>query len=397
MDGTKRGFTLVEILIAIAILGVLSAASFVAINPSERFKQSRDTERVADISNLNTLISQKRYSHVRRDLGDVQVVYISLPDTSATCSSYTLPTLPSGWTYACVTQENVLNVDGTGWLPVDISESRAMSALPLDPLNTQDYFYAYTIDSNEAFVLTAALESEEKLKGTAITDGGNDDIRFEKGTNLALWDEVSGLGGYWAFNEGEGVSTQDRSYHKRNGTLYNDPQWVSGVNGNALSFNGTSSYVGVGPNTEIDNEFTYIAWVYYINPEGGYGGIANTINGYGSQRNRILLDNSNRIYFQAITSQGSFDFFFIFEGQYKNTWRQYALVYDGSYLTAYVDGEQVDSPKSLAGPLLNGSSESTIGWGSGTIYHLEGYIDEVRSYSRALSGNEIKSHYKAIK
>ncbi len=388
MDGTKRGFTLVEILIAIAILGILSAASFVAINPSERFKQSRDTERVADISNLNTLISQKRYSHVRRDLGNAQVVYISLPDTSATCSSYTLPTLPSGWSYACVAQEDVLNVDGTGWLPVDISESRAMSALPLDPLNTQDYFYAYTIDSNEAFVLTSALESEEKLKGTATTDGGNDDVRFEKGTNLALWSETLSLLGKWNLNDGSGSVAKDASSEQNDGTVYSGVwEQEDCISGGCLSFSG-ATWVDLG-NLGDPNAGTIALWFKKPNINSG---AQYFLDGRGTGNWWFLQDyvsgsctdsNGNACFYGRVQAPSS--------SFSNNTWHHLVLTTDGSASNIYVDGDLISSGSGLDPNFTS----VRVGARYTTTSFFVGTMDEIALYGRALTATEINSLYKA--
>ncbi len=48
------GFTLVELLIVIAILGILAAAVLVAINPAKRTRQARDAQRKNDIGSLAT-------------------------------------------------------------------------------------------------------------------------------------------------------------------------------------------------------------------------------------------------------------------------------------------------------------------------------------------------------
>ena len=56
---TKKGFTLVELLIVIALLGVLAAAVLAAINPLEQANRARDTRMRSDASQL--LAATDRY------------------------------------------------------------------------------------------------------------------------------------------------------------------------------------------------------------------------------------------------------------------------------------------------------------------------------------------------
>lgn len=57
INSKLKAFTLVELLIVIAILGILAAAIMVAINPGKRTKQARDAQRKSDINAIaNALI-----------------------------------------------------------------------------------------------------------------------------------------------------------------------------------------------------------------------------------------------------------------------------------------------------------------------------------------------------
>ncbi|MEK7580082.1 MAG: prepilin-type N-terminal cleavage/methylation domain-containing protein [Patescibacteria group bacterium] len=48
----RAGFTMVELIIVIAIIAILAGIVFVAINPAKRFAEARNTKRWTDTSNL---------------------------------------------------------------------------------------------------------------------------------------------------------------------------------------------------------------------------------------------------------------------------------------------------------------------------------------------------------
>lgn len=52
----RKGFTLIELLIVIAIISALAVTVFVALNPAQRLKDSRDARRTSDVDTLLTAI-----------------------------------------------------------------------------------------------------------------------------------------------------------------------------------------------------------------------------------------------------------------------------------------------------------------------------------------------------
>jgi len=53
----KQSFTLVELMITIAVLAVLAAIILFALNPTKVFNNARDTKRVTDIQTIHKAIS----------------------------------------------------------------------------------------------------------------------------------------------------------------------------------------------------------------------------------------------------------------------------------------------------------------------------------------------------
>jgi type IV pilus assembly protein PilA len=60
---SKKGFTLIEILVVIGIIAVLSAVVLVAINPARQFKLARDSQRVANITAILNAVGQNMAEH----------------------------------------------------------------------------------------------------------------------------------------------------------------------------------------------------------------------------------------------------------------------------------------------------------------------------------------------
>jgi prepilin-type N-terminal cleavage/methylation domain-containing protein len=56
---TKKGFTLIEILIVIGIIAILATVVLIAINPARQFAQARNSQRVSNVNTLLNAIGQR--------------------------------------------------------------------------------------------------------------------------------------------------------------------------------------------------------------------------------------------------------------------------------------------------------------------------------------------------
>ncbi len=141
----RRAFTLIELLVVIAILAVLSVSAILVLKPADLIKQSRDSVRLSDLTNLNKSLSLAQIQGIT-NLGQTNVVYLSLADNGVDDNSngieddcddpgFNLPQLPSPWRYKCVTSANYRKSDGTGWLPVNLNSIPTGSPLPVLPVD----------------------------------------------------------------------------------------------------------------------------------------------------------------------------------------------------------------------------------------------------------------------
>jgi len=164
----KKGFTLVELLIVIAILAVLAAAVVIVLNPAELLAQARDSQRVNDLDTVKNALSIYISQATTINLGACPaggycMVGTAGPfTTSATCATKT---------------GTVTDGAATNWVDVDLNGIPGGSPipyLPTDPSNNATYFYAYACSEspNYVFELNGRLESQ-KHRTKMTTDGGN--------------------------------------------------------------------------------------------------------------------------------------------------------------------------------------------------------------------------------
>jgi len=195
---SKKGFTLIELLVVIAIIAILSVVVILTLNPAELLRQSRDSNRVSDMSVLKSAVGY--FLATANDLSGTPIgtstCYESAPVGSATSTCITW--FKSQAVNATTTASSTA-VDGTGWVPIKMSNltgGSPLGALPQDPLtsaNTNDKIHIYTYiasSSQLTFKIDTHMESLKYSQGgnndVVSTDGGNDPASYEQGTNLGL-------------------------------------------------------------------------------------------------------------------------------------------------------------------------------------------------------------------
>ena len=184
---TKKGFTLIELLIVIAIIAILSVVVILTLNPAELLRESRDSNRVSDLSVTKSAISFYLTSGPSPlGLGTSGVCYIGDAVGTSSCSSWFQ-------TDTSVATSVTRSPTTSGWIPINFTGITAggspLSQLPVDPLfgsNDGVHFYSYTASSTGlVFKLGAVLEST-KYASYAVNDGGISSSTYEVGTNLQL-------------------------------------------------------------------------------------------------------------------------------------------------------------------------------------------------------------------
>jgi hypothetical protein len=98
--------------------------------------------------------------------------------------------------------------------------------------------------------------------------------------------------GMWLFDEGKGDVAEDSSGNGNHGTLMNDPKWVDGKFGEALSFDGVDDYVDTELNTDdLSSPITISLWMNAAQVKksplvSGYNNANPNVNRWDIQLNR---------------------------------------------------------------------------------------------------------------
>jgi prepilin-type N-terminal cleavage/methylation domain-containing protein len=144
----KKGFTLVELLIVIAIIAIIITVVFATLNPLEKFAQARNTQRWVKISELLNSI----HIYMAQNGGD-------MPNSStwATSTTYMLGTDSSGCDNCAATStaSACLNLN-------DLITDKRIPEIPVDPSTGDDgntSFYAFREDGG--IVTIGACDPED--------------------------------------------------------------------------------------------------------------------------------------------------------------------------------------------------------------------------------------------
>jgi prepilin-type N-terminal cleavage/methylation domain-containing protein len=198
-NNRRSGFTLIELLIVIAIIAILSTVVLLTINPVELLRQSRDADRLSDLSVLKTAVSLYLVDVSAPQLASssfgYSACYLSSTSgngtSSAQCGIFANTSLTVD---ASTTSANYRNINGTGWVPINfskMSEGSPFGALPVDPLNNATNYYAYAATSStSSFKFSTFMESARYGNGgiadVVSKDGGTNPNAYEVGSNLGL-------------------------------------------------------------------------------------------------------------------------------------------------------------------------------------------------------------------
>lgn len=354
---SPRGFTIVELLVVIVVIGILAAITIISYS---------------GITNRATVAS------LQSDLENAS---------------------------------KMLKIDqvNNGAFPATLAAANGGKGIVASSGTTIDY--AVDNPSNPtAFCMTATNNGIVYKISDSSTPAQGDCLDFALRARLDAGNPAS--------YPGTGTTWTDLSGNNNNGTLVNGVGYNSS-NGGSLTFDGTSNYVNAGNTATMNtpNALTVIAWVNfgYLDYSGSTGNLYTIASkgrpdslspttgwwfGYDNRNNRksfayTCFGNSSGGY-----SGGGNNFAPNVTSPSMNasTWYQLAFTVNSSEARLYMNGTQQGATRTMSNlALSNTISNFYVGIPDGGSTNFRGNIARIDVYGRVLSPNEVMSAFNNLR
>jgi len=391
MQFHRPAFTLIEVLIVIAIIGIL--ATLVIVQTGDSNRKARNASAQSDIAQMGKAVESFRIEDaasgqvVSNPSGfvdqqgggrsDFQALFTGTQNVGAlTYAAAVTKTPGTPYVYRYVASGTQTGQTGRQLVKGALNQPAYALCTTLVAATTP-YFCATDASGGGALSndLVLASESAGNISTTATTDG------------LAAWYKLDG-------------DASDSSANGFNGTLVNAPTSVPGKFGQAYNFNGVNQFIAgqsapalaplnftlsfwMNPSDFSDNAHQYQMLVTKTN--GGCCGIDYELREFVGSGNLQFNKTVGGTQVYLSTRQ-------VFQ---NGTMYHVVLTFDGvsNQATYFVNGTQ-DSTATYTGSIKAYTSPFQIATrGSGT-FPFAGVIDDVRLYSRVLAPVEIQQLYQ---
>jgi N-acetylneuraminic acid mutarotase len=204
---------------------------------------------------------------------------------------------------------------------------------------------------------------------------------------------TDGLVGWWKFDETSGTVAYDSSGNGNDGTLTNGPTWATGKIGGALSFDGVDDYVQI-PNMQsfFSNAASFTTWVKVTDfSTSNNQGLAEF--GSSSHNLHYQFHDDNTIYMNILRSSDRVNQ--ISPITEISEWHLLSITsINGGDWVMY---QNFSEAKRVLAQNLSLPSSQSFGRSrqfSTSFRYLQGLLDDIRVYDRALSANEVQALYQ---
>ena len=168
--------------------------------------------------------------------------------------------------------------------------------------------------------------------------------------------------------------------------------FATGEVGQAVSFNGTSDYVTVANSPDPNAEYSFDAWVYWkghINASSHDGIVVKNNSSNDNDSYSMFIYAPNNSLYNVLEAH---TYSSLSNTVPVNQWFHVAQTFDGSTANVYINGELAASYSGS-----RSASTGTLAFGNraGGPHFFNGLIDEIETFSRALSQDEVRAIFNA--
>lgn len=350
----NKGFTLLEMLIVVAIIGVL-VLMFVS-NSKSHWKEAELKSMQGNAKALETAVAS----------------YYLNNDAYPNSTTYDLSAIPEEVVHVIETE---LEKKGSGKTPADFTYYNIDGA-KLDIKGDSDNYEKFFFTDEEPLSGMVFSKQEYKDRGNTVFSGVYSE--FEDRPHLSM----QGMVGYWHYQNTDVPSntlynTSPTSLNLNNGTFvdgYGDPMDVSD---SGIRF--TNFTNGINMNNPLQNKSSFTIELL-VNPSvlTAQHYLVSTTNNIA-----VTFDNSKRLVFvnDMLYSRSNKTFV-------PNEWIHYTLVVSPGVQKTYINGV-LDQTTNYPGMAWSGSSMRFA-----TVNNFRGYLKTIRLYDRTLTDEEVLEHYR---
>jgi len=335
----KLGFTIVELLVVIVIIGILAAITVVAYGGISQ--KAAIASVTSDLNNASKLL---KIFNINNGIYPTTI--------STNCS-----TNPNSITNECLK-------------------------------TTADTAYSYKVSSisnNKIFCLDATKSSisYNVTQEGQIQAGPCPVLNLDAGNTLSY--------------SGTGIIWQDLSGNDNNGTINGGLAYDS-TDGGTMSFDGVDDYVNVGNESSLkinDKSFTLSAWIKPATSIPG-GSRFTVMSNFSPGWLMDLTDSSNIEGYRLYNGISDYNSYIPSNKLISLDWTQYVVVRDinSKTMMIYLNGELKQTFNTA---LISNSTNDTLIGKRADGYFFKGRINDTRIYNAALSTDDVLQNYNVTK
>jgi prepilin-type N-terminal cleavage/methylation domain-containing protein len=351
-----QAFTLLELLLVIAVIAILAGIILFALNPAQRLEDANSAQTIAKSDDIRKAIEAYVIDHAG-----------SMPTNLASLTTYGIYDIcKAGQSTNCLNLDQLVTDGYLGSIPEDKDGSTTViSGYKLEYNPTKNNVQVYNTDNFSDYV--------------------------DDGATL-----TTGLVGYWKMDENTGTTATDASGNGNTGTLTNGPTWTFGRYASAVNFDGVNDNIDISPDYFPNYfDFTVSAWIL-LDPST-YS-TSDYFPIFGNNQNNPFLGfnpvNNTIVHFRQHTTSSQTLLWGSITMLEDTNWHHISLTVDQNRLQAklYIDGLFISS-QTIGNEGYTHANGSLKAFGKDYAGYWKGSLDELRIYSRALYTEEISALY----